>query len=70
MIAGWWFSKNAGGQWEWFQEDPSNSASARRSPRAFATLLECVSDAIQNGYEVPAGGSPGHTAPDTPKRAG
>ena len=60
----WRFSRTAGGQWEWFYDDPATGAPIKRSARVFTTLRECVTDASRNGYAPPGSGHP--IEPTTP----
>ena len=59
-----WVFLNTGGRWEWRRLDPNGSADLQRSARVFASLIECMNDAKQNGY-LP----PGHNETATPRRS-
>ena len=50
VLEGWQFDRESAG-WRWGLTHPSDGTQ-NRSTRTFATLLECIYDAVRNGYVI------------------
>jgi hypothetical protein len=66
-VANWNFDKGATGRWTWSYVDPTVGFETKCSLKDFASLVECMNDAMRNGYKANPSSYPPERAAAAPK---